>query len=256
MKQIPNLITLLNLFAGVMAIIFALQTNAILISQDEYFVSSFNIPEKLVWAGIAIMVAAVIDFFDGFIARLMKATSDMGKQLDSLSDVVSFGVAPAVILYQLLRLSYARQEEGLYISMIVLLPAIIVACAAAWRLGRFNVSDDQQHSFTGVPAPAAGILVASLPLILHFSNNPAINNLIVNKWVLYASIILISYLMVSNHRMLALKFSGFSLKKNKSIVVIAGAALISALFVQWLAVPITFFVYVLVSLLTPKSSFQ
>lgn len=256
MKQIPNLFTLLNLFAGTLAIIFALQTDAILITQDDQLVSSFNIPEKLVWAGNCILVAAVIDFLDGFIARLMNATSELGKQLDSLSDVVSFGVAPAVIFYQLLRMSYARQPDGMYISIIVLLPAIIVACAAAWRLGRFNISTDQQTSFRGVPAPAAGILVASLPLILHTSGNPDINGFIVNKWVLYISIFAISYLMISNHRMLALKVSDFHLKKNLNLVIVGVIAVISALLSGWLAVPITFIVYVIVSLTTPKSSFK
>lgn len=255
MKQIPNLFTLLNLFAGTLAIIFALQTEAILITQDDQLVSSFNIPEKLVWASICILVAAVIDFLDGFLARLMNATSELGEQLDSLSDVVSFGVAPAVILYQLLRMSYAREPDGIYISIIVLLPAIIVACAAAWRLGRFNISTDQQTSFRGVPAPAAGILVASFPLILHSSGNPAVNGLIVNKWVLYISIILISYLMVSNHRMLALKFSDFNLKKNLNLVIVGVIALISAILFGWLSVPITFIAYVITSLITPKSRF-
>ncbi|MEO6894485.1 MAG: CDP-alcohol phosphatidyltransferase family protein, partial [Ginsengibacter sp.] len=112
MKQIPNIFTLLNLFAGCMAIVFALQTNSVIFYLNDQYVSSFNIPEKLSWAAICIIIAAVIDFLDGFVARLLKATSEMGKQLDSLSDVVSFGVAPSVILYQLLRFSFAREENG------------------------------------------------------------------------------------------------------------------------------------------------
>lgn len=255
MKQIPNLFTLLNLFAGVLAIIFALQTNSILISQNDQFISSFNIPEKLTWAAFFILIAAIIDFLDGFIARLFKATSELGKQLDSLSDVVSFGVAPAVILYQLLRMSYAREEGGIYVSIIVLVPAIILACAAAYRLGKFNISSDQQHSFKGVPVPAVGILVASFPLILHFSTSADVNALIINKWFLYISIIVLSYLMVSNHRMLALKFSGFDLKKNWSIIALVIIAISSAILWQWLAVPITFIFYIVFSLLTPKSNF-
>ena len=110
--------------------------------------------------------AAVVDFLDGFLARLFKATSPMGKQLDSLSDVVSFGVAPALIIYQLLRISYAQEENGLDISIAFLLPALIIACAAAWRLAKFNLDETQQYSFKGLPTPAAGLFVASLPLIL------------------------------------------------------------------------------------------
>lgn len=256
MKQVPILFTLLNLAVGVLAIIFALQTNAIFITQNDQLISSFNIPESLTWAGICIMISAVIDFFDGFFARLLHATSELGKQLDSLSDVVSFGVAPSVILYQLLRMSYARQEGGIYTSMMLLVPAIILACAAAYRLGRFNISTDQQHSFKGVPVPAVGLVVASLPLILHFGTNTGVNNLIVNQWVLYFSIIILSYLMVSTHRMLALKFVNFSLKKDYLIVALAGIAVISALLFRWVAVPVTFVFYILFSFITPKSNFS
>lgn len=252
MKQIPNLFTLLNLFAGVLAIIFALQTNAVFISQNDQLVSSFNIPEQLTWAGICIMIAAVIDFLDGFIARLLKATSELGKQLDSLSDVVSFGVAPSVILYQLLRMSYAREEGGIYISIMVLLPAVIVAMAAAWRLGRFNIATDQQYSFRGVPVPAAGLFIASLPLILHGSNLPAISNLIVNKWILYGVILSLSYLMVSNHRIIALKFAGIKLRKDWPVAALGLIGLGSAIVWQWLAIPVTFIFYILFSFITSK----
>ena len=101
-KQIPNLFTLLNLFFGCIAIVFALQTESIIIYANDEFTSSFNIPEKLSYAALFLFAAAMVDFLDGFVARLINATSEMGKQLDSLSDVVSFGVAPGVILYQLL----------------------------------------------------------------------------------------------------------------------------------------------------------
>ena len=128
MKQIPNIFTLLNLFFGCIAIVFSLQTEAIIMYvNDEYSGSSFNIPEKLTWAAYFIGIAAVIDFLDGFVARLFKATSELGKQLDSLADVVSFGVAPAAILYQFLRFSYAREENGLEISIIWLIPAFILS---------------------------------------------------------------------------------------------------------------------------------
>src|SRR5205085_10548499 len=111
---------------------------------------------------------AAVDFFDGFIARLFKSSSEMGKQLDSLADLVSFGVAPGLILYQLLRISYAQQENGLEVSIVWLLPAFLIPCAAAWRLAKFNLDSEQQNSFKGVPAPAVGLLVASFPLIIHF----------------------------------------------------------------------------------------
>jgi CDP-diacylglycerol--serine O-phosphatidyltransferase len=147
MKQIPNLFTLCNLFFGCIAIVFALQTETITIYVNDDFSSNFNIPEKLAFASLFLFAAAIIDFLDGFVARLFNASSEMGKQLDSLADVVSFGVAPGIILYQLLRLSYAREENGLDVSLTLLYPAFIVSCAAAYRLAKFNLDDSQKYSF-------------------------------------------------------------------------------------------------------------
>jgi CDP-diacylglycerol--serine O-phosphatidyltransferase len=254
MKQIPNIFTLLNLFFGCIAIVFALQTNNVIFYLNDQYISSFNIPEKLSWAAVCIIIAAVIDFLDGFVARLLKATSELGKQLDSLSDVVSFGVAPAVILYQLLRFSFAREENGLNVSILFLVPAFIVACAAAYRLGKFNLDTDQQYSFKGVPVPAVGLLIASFPLILHFNFIPAVNNILINKWFLYISIIVLSYLMVSRHRMLALKFSDYTFRNNLPKIILLAIAIIAALFLRWIAVPVVFIIYVLLSLFTQKQS--
>ena len=97
-KQIPNIFTLLNLFFGCLAIVFALQTQNINIYMSDEFTSSFNIPESISYAALFLFAAAIVDFLDGFVARLFKASSEMGKQLDSLAVVVSFGVAPGVIL--------------------------------------------------------------------------------------------------------------------------------------------------------------
>ncbi len=152
-----------------MAIVFALQTDSVIIYVNDEFSSTFNIPEKLAWASICIGIAAIVDFLDGFLARILQGSSTLGKQLDSLSDIVSFGVAPGVILYQLLRLSFAREENGLEVSMGWLLPAFILSCAAAYRLGKFNLMEENNNYFKGVPTPAVGLLVASFPLILHFN---------------------------------------------------------------------------------------
>lgn len=250
---IPNIFTLLNLFFGCMAIVFALQTDSVIIYMNDQFNTSFNIPEKISWAAICIIIAALIDFLDGFVARILKATSEMGKQLDSLSDVVSFGVAPAVILYQLLKFSFAREENGLNVSILFLVPAFILACAAAYRLAKFNLDTTQQFSFKGVPVPAVGLLVASFPLILHFNFINSINAVIINKWFLYGSIIVLSYLMVSNHRMMALKFSDFTVKNNMPKIILLVIAIIAALFLQWIAVPVVFVVYILLSLTISKN---
>jgi len=94
----------------------------------------------------------------------------MGKQLDSLADVVSFGVAPSMIVYQFLRLSYAQEVDGLNVSTMWLSLAFIIACAGAYRLARFNIDTTQGTGFKGVPIPAAGLLIASFPLI-YFNNH-------------------------------------------------------------------------------------
>lgn len=252
-KSIPNIFTLFNLFFGCLAIVFALQTDSVIIYINDEFNSSFNIPEKLTWAAICIIIAALIDFLDGFVARLLNATSSIGKQLDSLSDVVSFGVAPGVIIYQLLRFSFAREENGLNVSIIWLVPAFILSCAAAYRLAKFNLDETQALTFIGVPVPAVGLLIASFPLILHFNSFTSINSLLINKWFLYTLVVILSYLMVSNMRMLSLKFPDFTFKSNIPKITLLVIAIITAIFLQWIAVPVVFIFYIILSLATVKT---
>ena len=250
MKQIPNLFTLLNLFLGATAIIFILQTGQTIAFINNEGYTMVDLPEKITWGAVLIFCAAIVDFLDGFLARIFKATSPMGKQLDSLSDVVSFGVAPALIMYQLLRISYAQEENGLDISIAFLLPALIIACAAAWRLAKFNLDETQQYSFKGLPTPAAGLFVASLPLIL--KSPPDLINItdyLINKWVLYIIIVLISFLMVSNLPLMSFKFKDFSIKNNLPKYLLLVIGIVAAIFLQWIAVPILLVAYVIVSLL-------
>ncbi|MBS1933328.1 MAG: CDP-alcohol phosphatidyltransferase family protein, partial [Bacteroidetes bacterium] len=153
MKQIPNLFTLLNLFFGCIAIVFILQ-NGISIMYSPDGSQLIDMPEKIWMASLFMGLAGLVDFMDGFVARLFKATSDKGKQLDSLADAVSFGAAPGMILYQFLRMSFMKQDNGVDVSMLWLLPAFIVPCAAVYRLAKFNLDNSQQYSFKGVPTPA------------------------------------------------------------------------------------------------------
>jgi CDP-diacylglycerol---serine O-phosphatidyltransferase len=251
MKQIPNVFTLLNLFSGCVAIVFILQTGESLVMQDgNSWVAQF--PEKIWWGAVFIAIAAIIDFLDGFVARLFNAVSEMGKQLDSLADVVSFGVAPGMIMYQLLRIAYIREDSGLDTSIIALLPAFILPCAGAYRLARFNIDDSQQFGFKGVPIPAAGLVVASFPLILFGSQNFELNTLFTNKWLLYAVIVVLSALMISTLPLMALKFKDLSIKNNIPKIILLTASLIAILFLQWLAVPVIFILYIVVSLVFPE----
>ncbi|MBL7741943.1 MAG: CDP-diacylglycerol--serine O-phosphatidyltransferase [Chitinophagaceae bacterium] len=253
MKQIPNLFTLVNLFFGCCAVVFVLQ-NGISVFYTGDNPQLVDMPEKVVIASLFIGLAAVVDFLDGFVARLFKATSEMGKQLDSLADVVSFGVAPGMILYQFLRLSFAKEENGLDVSLIWLLPAFILPCAAAWRLAKFNIDEGQQYSFKGVPTPAVGLVVASLPLIYWYSDNETVLNLLRNKWLLYGIVLGLSYLMVSNLHIMSLKFKDYSLNTNAPKIILVIAAIILAVILKWLAVPAIFILYIAVSLAFKKKS--
>ncbi len=248
MKQIPNLFTLLNLVFGTIAIIFILQTGQSIVYVDGEGFSQVDLPEKITWGCFFILAASIVDFLDGFIARLFKASSAMGKQLDSLSDLVSFGVAPGLIIYQLLRISFARQEGGLDISIAWLLPALLIPCAAAWRLARFNLDEGQEYSFKGLPAPAAGLIIASFPLIIWYQTL-GIHFILINQWVLYSLIILLSYLMVSNIRLMSLKFKDFSFKNNFQKWLLVIVAVISVFTLQWAAIPATATAYIIVSLI-------
>lgn len=248
MKQIPNLFTLLNLFFGCIAIVFTLQ-NGILISVSAEGTELLDIPEKIWMASLFIGIAAVVDFLDGFVARLFNATSEMGKQLDSLADVVSFGVAPSMIIYQFLRLSFAQEEGGLDVSFFWLLPAFVLPCAAAWRLARFNLDSSQSYSFKGMPVPAVGLFVASLPLIYWNVNEAWVFSLLLNKWFLYAMVFVLSYLMVSTLPLMAMKFKDYSIKHNIPRYLLIIIAVLSILLLKWLAVPVIVVAYVLLSLL-------
>jgi CDP-diacylglycerol---serine O-phosphatidyltransferase len=255
MKQIPNIFTLLNLFFGCIAIVFILQ-NGLVSTSNENGDLLLMLPEKIYWASVFIGIAAVIDFLDGFVARLLKATSEMGKQLDSLADVVSFGVAPGMIVYQFLRLAFAQQENGLDISFAWLLPAFIIPCAGAYRLARFNIDTEQSYGFKGVPIPAAGLVIASFPLIYWYSNTEWTASLLLNKWFWYAVIIIISYLMVSTLPMLAMKFKDTTVKGNLPKIILLVVTILSAIFLHWLAVPVVFVVYVILSLVIKEKTGQ
>ncbi|MBK7291252.1 MAG: CDP-diacylglycerol--serine O-phosphatidyltransferase [Chitinophagaceae bacterium] len=248
MKNIPNLFTLLNLVFGCIAIIYTLQ-NGIVITADAEGALLLDIPEKIWMASLFIGLAAVVDFLDGFVARLFNASSEMGKQLDSLADVVSFGVAPGMIIYQFLRLSFAQGEGGIDTSILWLAPAFILPCAAAWRLARFNLDNSQSFSFKGMPVPAVGIFVASLPLIYWNVNEAWIQELLLNKWFLYGLVVVLSWLMVSNLPLMALKFKDYSIKNNLPKLLLLVIAVVAFVMVKWLAIPITVLAYVLLSLL-------
>lgn len=246
-KQIPNLFTLLNLFFGCIAIVFALQNGIDIIysKEGEQFI---KLKENICLASLFIAIAAVVDFLDGFVARLMNVPSEMGKQLDSLADLVSFGVAPGIILYQFLRMAFIKDADGIEASTLLLVPAFIFTCAGAYRLARFNLDNSQSYGFKGVPIPAAGLVVASLPMIYWYGNSDIIYNLVLNEWFLYALIFLLSWLMVSKLPIMSMKFKDYTIKNNIPKVILVAIAILSVILLKWLAVPVIFIAYIILSL--------
>jgi CDP-diacylglycerol--serine O-phosphatidyltransferase len=251
MKQIPNIVTLLNLAFGCLALVCILQPGENIALLDDNSILHINMPERIVWGSVFIGCAALVDFLDGFVARLMKVDSPMGKQLDSLADMVSFGVAPGMILYQLLRMSYLREPSAFDTSVWAFLPALLFPCAAAYRLAKFNIDTRQAYGFIGVPTPPAGLLVASLPLVL-FYDQFGLAGLVVNRWILYGLILVLSGLMVSSIPVLSIKFKTYAFRDNWPKWVLAVLALVSAIFLHWVAVPLVFGVYVILSLAVGK----
>ena len=249
MKHIPNLFTLLNLFFGCIAIVYVMQNG---IEVDESGTGQLQLSQQMWIGSLCIAIAALVDFADGFVARLVGASSELGKQLDSLADVVSFGVAPGLILYQFLRISLVRQPDALQTSIWWLLPAFILPCAACYRLAKFNLDTRQTYSFRGTPAPSVGLTIASFPLIYWNATHTWALELITNKWFLYAVVAIMSGLMISDIPIMSNKFTNRSfpalLPKLLLVVVAVGGAVL----LGWLSVPVTFVAFVLLSLLFQK----
>jgi CDP-diacylglycerol--serine O-phosphatidyltransferase len=248
MKQIPNLFTLLNLLFGCLAIVCLLTDGMVLVPTAEGNVY-FDLPASIGLASLFIALAAVVDFFDGMLARLLNADSNLGRELDSLADVVSFGVAPGMILFSFLRLSWSAEVSALNTSIQYLIPAFLIPLAAAWRLARFNINPAQPNYFEGVPTPAVGLTIATLPLAYWMENGSWLSELLLESWFLYALTLILSALMVVRWPMMSFKFQNFSWEKNSPRYLFLLVAVGAGFFLSWSAALPVFGVYVLLSLL-------
>ncbi len=229
-KHIPNFITLLNLFAGLLSIYFGMI-------------------DELQFAGLMIFIAAIFDFFDGFTARLLNAKSEIGVQLDSLADMVSFGVAPAFILFH--TIEYSITITG--ISTWAYLPfiALIVPLFSALRLAKFNVDDEQQTYFIGMPTPAVAILIASFPIIIMVclaDNIGLYYDIVTNPYFLAGIAVVSSLLMVSKLPMFALKFTSVSWAENQTRYIFIILSVFLIFLLKLAAIPLIILLYLLISL--------
>ena len=246
MKHLPNLLTLTNLFFGCIAIVFILdaQPFQVMINGEYYYVTG---TERAYWGAVFIGLAAVCDLLDGFTARALQIYSPIGKDLDSLADVVSFGVAPSMILFKMLWAAWMLEEDAFDVSMLAMAPAFLVACFAALRLARFNVSPAKGTGFTGMPVPAVGLLVASFPLI-NFYNPYGTGMWLQGKWTTYLIIGLLCWLMVSRIPFFKLMPARWNMAHlwPRIILVAVGIAALPVLGAA--AVPLIFALYILLSL--------
>ncbi len=228
-KNIPNLVTLMNLLSGTLAILFILR-------------------DELILGSLFIAIALMLDFLDGFLARLLHAQSPIGEQLDSLADLVSFGVAPGFILWSLMKVTDVQGET----SYSDLLPfvAFLIPIFSAIRLARFTIDPSQQYTFHGLPTPASAIFIGALPMILtDEKTSSALQNIISNPIVLLLMTIVISFLMVAPFNMLSLKFRDFSWKSNLLRYLFLIISIILIIFLRFGAFPVIILGYVLLSVL-------
>ena len=239
-KQIPNIITSLNLLCGCVAIMFA-------VSGDLVSASFFA------FAGI------FLDFFDGLAARVLNAQSQVGLQLDSLADVVTSGVLPAIVMVQLL--SEALTGTSLDISAIFsdtansasiesYLPFIglLIAVASGYRLAKFNVDTRQTTSFIGLPVPANTLLILSLPLIISFQAGQQITEVILTPWFLIIITLVSCVLLNAEIPLFGLKFKTWNFKDNAVRYLFLIASILLLVVLKFIAIPIIIFLYILVSL--------
>ena len=233
-RYIPNAATSLNLLAGFISILLSMEGNLILAS----------------WF---IFIAVVFDFSDGFLARMLNAYSDLGKQLDSLADIVSFGVAPALLFFRAFQISF-EAKYGIFafgdlqvIEKIMLISPSLLAITSAFRLGKFNIDPEQEDSFIGLPTPATGIFIASYMLIALGDMNDKLVQYLLHPVFLVVLTLLFSFLMISWIPMFSLKFHTFKWKENRLRYVFIGISLILVILIKLLAIPVAILLYIIVS---------
>lgn len=186
-KHIPNTITCLNLFCGCLAIMSAYENN-------------------FQWAAIFIVTGAIFDFFDGMSARVLEAYSPLGKELDSLADMVTFGVAPSMMVYTLLK--QLLPDDGSFAAIYLPYMAFVLAAFSALRLAKFNIDERQTSSFIGLPTPANALFWIGICLGMT-------QTYFFGVWLIVALIILFSYLMISEIPMFSFKFKNLKWNHNK-----------------------------------------
>lgn len=242
-KHIPNSITLLNLLCGILSIYTLYST------------------ESLIIPSLFIIIGALLDFCDGLAARLLKAYSDIGKELDSLADVVTFGVAPSLILVDLLQEFYAYNSLLSSYSLVAYIP-LLMALMSAYRLAKFNIDQRQTTGFIGLPTPANALIWLSLPVIYYLETTKThlwglnipqfyytLTALLLNPILMILGSILMSFLLVAELPLFALKFKNLKWKDNKEKFIFLIIAILLIFALNLYAIPLIIFVYIIESII-------
>jgi CDP-diacylglycerol--serine O-phosphatidyltransferase len=242
-RHIPNLITLLNVLCGCIAVVFAVEN-------------------QLEMAALFVFLGIFFDFFDGLAARALQVKSELGLQLDSLADMITSGLVPGIVMFQLLKMASvggwnievgesgsAPLFDG---SPLLILPfaGFLITMASAYRLAKFNIDEKQVSSFIGLPTPANTLLIFSLPLILLYHHNDFLNGIILNQWFLIGMTLLSSFLLNANIPLFALKFKNWSFKDNALRYVFIVLCLVLIVTMQYLAIPVIIGFYIISSILS------
>jgi CDP-diacylglycerol--serine O-phosphatidyltransferase len=220
LAQVPNTLTLFNLFSGVAGIIWVLDGQ---IHLGAYFV----------------LVSAGFDFLDGFVARLLKVQSAMGKELDSLADVVSFGVLPGVILFAWVR-PLVDPEWLCYLTL-------IVPMLSAYRLAKFNLDTRQTDRFIGLPTPSNALFISTLPYLAE--RMPQVGGFLNQPWVLITIAWIFAILLIVEMPLIALKFKNFKLKENKFRFALIGLGIALVGYWNLAGIPMVILAYIVLSMI-------
>lgn len=234
-KHIPNTITLLNLLAGMIALVYAFD---------------YNLQMAFLWTCIGIF----LDFWDGFAARVLKVSSPLGVQLDSLADMVTSGVVPGVVMYQML--SHIQQNNKLYLVTddtfyMKLVPFIgfIITLGACLRLGKFNIDTRQTDSFIGLPTPANTLFILSIPMITNSTSSDFVFEIFSNPYVLVFISLFSAFIMNAEIPLFSLKTKNKNLSDNKVTFLFLGICALLLLFLQFEAIPLIIGFYILLSII-------
>lgn len=225
LKHIPNLITLLNLFCGCVAIVFIANSN---------FLMAF----------VMVSLGIFFDFFDGFFARLWHVSSPLGVQLDSLADMVTSGLVPGLMMYQFIKLQFFEGE-----SNFLAYTGFFITLGACYRLANFNIDTRQSVNFIGLPTPANALFILSLPLISFDYQNTNYVDLFFNKYIILFIIGLSVYIMNANVELFSLKVKSFNLKDNKLVLLFLLSAILIICTLHFLGVALVIVFYVLLSVI-------